>query len=65
MAFTKDWRPADWALIKENIVKETGIVFSPSAGYSREDKDKFMEAAASAVLGQLAAVMVPPVSSEG
>ncbi|KKL90872.1 hypothetical protein LCGC14_1900330, partial [marine sediment metagenome] len=54
MAFDKNWRPEDWPQRKANIITETGVVFSPSAGYSKEDKDKFMEAAASSVLAALA-----------
>ncbi|KKN27049.1 hypothetical protein LCGC14_0868570 [marine sediment metagenome] len=61
MAFTKDWRPDDWEQRKANIVRETGVEFSPSTGYSKEDKDKFIEAAATSVLGALAASIVNPI----
>lgn len=58
MAFDKDWRPENWDQIKENIVNETPIAFSPSTGYSKDQKDLLMEKAASAALGALAAVIV-------
>lgn len=58
MAFDKDWRPENWDRIKENIVTETPITFSPSAGYSKDQKDQLMEKSASAVLGALKAVIV-------
>jgi len=65
MAFDKNWRPENWAKIKENIVTETPIVFSPSAGYSKDQKELLMEKAASAVLGALAEVIVVNATSEG
>jgi len=49
----KDWRPANWQLIKHNIINETPVVFSPSAGYSKDQKDQIMEKAAEAVLKEL------------
>lgn len=58
MAFDKNWRPEDWDQLKQNIITETPITFSPSAGYSRDQKDQLMEKAASAVLGALAEVIV-------
>ncbi len=58
MAFTRDWRPENWDRIKENIVSETPITFSPSAGYSKDQKELLMEKAASAILGALAEVIV-------
>ena len=61
MAFDKNWRPEDWPQRKANIITETGVVFSPSAGYSKEDKDKFMEAAASSVLAALSSSIVAPM----
>lgn len=60
MAFTKDWRPEDWEQIKKNIVTETPIVFSPSTGYDKGHQDILIEKMISAVLGALAAVIVPP-----
>lgn len=58
MAFDKNWRPENWDQLKQNIITETPITFSPSAGYSRDQKDLLMEKAASAVLGALAEVIV-------
>ncbi len=46
----KSWRPEDWDTIKKNIVTETPIVFSPSSGYSGNQKDDLMEKAADAVI---------------
>ena len=65
MAFDKNWRPENWDKIKENIVTETPITFSPSAGYSKDQKELLMEKAASAVLGALAEVIVVNATSEG
>ena len=64
MAFDKNWRPENWLQIKENIVNETPITFSPSAGYSKDQKDVLMEKAASAVLGALAGVVVTGITKE-
>jgi len=58
MPFDKDWRPENWDKIKENVIAETPITFSPSMGYSRDHKDLLMEKAASAILGALAEVIV-------
>ena len=58
MAFNKDWRPENWDRIRENIVSETPIVFSPSTGYPKDQIYLFMEKSASAVLGALAEVIV-------
>lgn len=58
MAFDKDWRPENWDQIKQNIVTGTPIIFSPSAGYSANQKDLLMEKAASSVLAALAEVLV-------
>lgn len=58
MAFDKNWRPDNWDQIKQNIINETPIAFSPSSGYSKDQKDLLMEKAASAVLGELAGVIV-------
>jgi len=58
MAFDKNWRPENWDQIKQNIVNETPITFSPSAGYSSDQKDVLMEKAVSAALGELASVIV-------
>ncbi len=58
MAFNKDWRPENWAQMKENIINEIPIAFSPSTGYSKDHKDQFIEKAASAVLAALAEVIV-------
>jgi len=61
MPITKDWRPDDWDQIKQNIMTETPIVFSPSAGYSKDQKDQLMEKAASAVLGAYLSVRVEEI----
>ena len=58
MAFDKNWRPENWEQIKQNILTGTPITFSPSTGYSKDQKDQYMEKAASAVLGALAEVLV-------
>lgn len=63
MAFDKNWRPENWEQIKINLMNEIPITFSPAIGYSREDKNLFIERSASAVLGALASVIVtePPI----
>ncbi len=61
---TRDWRPDNWDRIKENIVAETQITFSPSMGYSKDQKDVLMEKAASAVLGALSEVLVTGITKE-
>lgn len=61
---TRDWRPDNWDRIKENIVAETPITFSPSMGYSKDQKDVLMEKAASAVLGALSEVLVTGITKE-
>lgn len=58
----KDWRPENWKELKQNIVMETPIIFSPSQGYSTDQKDQIMEKTASAVLGALAEVLVTDIS---
>lgn len=58
MAFDKDWRPENWLQIKSNIVSQTPVTFSPSTGYSSDQKDVLMEKAAGAVLAALAEVIV-------
>ena len=63
MAFDKNWRPNNWLQIKQNIVNETPIVFSPSSGYSENHKDVLMEKAVSAALGALAEVIVAGTDS--
>ena len=50
MSIDKDWRPADWNLIKQNVLNETPVIFSPSAGYSKDQKDTIMEKVASALI---------------
>lgn len=50
MEIDKDWRPANWAQIKSQIVRETPITFSPSTGYSKDQKEQVMEKTASAIL---------------
>lgn len=50
MGMDKDWRPNNWAQIKGQIVKETPITFSPSRGYSTDQKSDIMEKTASAIL---------------
>ena len=57
-AFDKNWRPPDWPKMKENLLNGIPITFSPSIGYSKDDKDKIVEATASVVLQALAAVIV-------
>lgn len=59
MAFTKDWRPENWPEIKAGIKVDSPVTFSPSVGYSTDQKDQLMEKAASAVLAALAEVIVP------
>ncbi len=60
MTFDKNWRPQDWDKMKENLIGQVPITFSPSVGYSKEDKNKIIEATASVILGALAAVIVAP-----
>lgn len=45
----KNWRPEGWDQIKQNILAETPIIFSPSQG-TKDNKDQIMEKAASAIL---------------
>ena len=61
MAFDRNWRPPEWDRIKENIMAETPIVFSPSSGYTKDQKDQIMERSASAILGALAEVIVTDI----
>jgi len=49
----KDWRPQNWAQIKCQIVADSPVTFSPSEGYSKDQKDTIMEKAASAILEEL------------
>jgi len=57
-AVNKDWRPPNWDQIKLNIVNEAQVPFSPSTGYSKDQKDIIIEKTASVVLGALAEVLV-------
>lgn len=54
MALDKNWRPENWDRIKENIVNECPVVFSPSVGYSKEQKMTLIEKTASVLMGALA-----------
>jgi hypothetical protein len=47
------WRPTDWDRIKHNIVMDTPLIFSPSTGYSKDQKDLLVEKSASAILKAL------------
>jgi len=47
------WRPASWQSIKHNILNESPVVFSPSVGYSKDQKDTIMEKTANAVIKEL------------
>ena len=58
MVFDKNWRPEDWDKMKENLLSSIPMAFSPNTGYSKEDKNRIIEASASAVLGALAEVVV-------
>ena len=49
----KDWRPANWQLIKHGILNETPVIFSPSVGYSKDQKDTIMEKTASLLIKEL------------
>ena len=53
MGIDKDWRPANWNLIKQNILDESPIIFSPSVGYSKDQKDTIMEKVASSLIKEL------------
>jgi hypothetical protein len=53
MSIDKDWRPANWQGIKQNIINESPIVFSPSVGYSKDQKDTIMEKVASSLIKEL------------
>jgi len=53
MSIDKDWRPANWNLIKQNTLNETPVVFSPSVGYSKDQKDTIMEKVASALITEI------------
>jgi len=50
MSIDKDWRPANWKLIKQNILNESPVIFSPSVGYSKDQKDTIMEKVASSLI---------------
>ncbi len=63
MAFDKDWRPENWDEIKESIKADTPITFSPSKGYTTDQKDQLIEKSARAVLSALAAVIVAGTES--
>ena len=58
MAFDKNWRPENWEQLKQNITNETPIIFSPSTGYSKSQKDEIMEKTAGVILAALAEVIV-------
>ena len=58
MAFDKNWRPDNWEQLKRGIVNETPIIFSPSEGYSQDQKDQIMEKTADTILAALAEVIV-------
>lgn len=60
----KDWRPENWGELKRQIVLDTPIIFSPSQGYSKDQKDQIMEKTASAILGALAEVLVTDITEE-
>jgi len=53
MSIDKYWRPADWSLIKQNILNESPIIFSPSVGYSKDQKDTIMEKVASSLISEI------------
>lgn len=57
----KNWRPENWVELKKQIVEDTPITFSPSQGYSKDQKEQIMEKTASAVLGALAEVLVTDI----
>ena len=54
----RNWRPDDWDRLKELIVTQTPISFSPSTGYSKSQKDDIIEATASMLLGAVVEVLV-------
>ena len=47
------WRPTGWDRIKNNILVETPVVFSPSTGYSKDQKEQLIEKTASAIIKEL------------
>ena len=48
-----DWRPKDWASIKRNIVAEAVVTWSPSKGYSPDQKERLIELTASIIIKEL------------
>lgn len=58
MAFDGSWRPPNWNQIKQNVINESPAVFSPSMGYTKEQKDTIIEKTATAVLSALAETIV-------
>ena len=64
MAIDKNWRPDNWDRIKEIIVAQTPVVFSPSSGYSKDQADRLIEATASYIMGAMAEVMVASIGTE-
>jgi len=54
MAMDMNWRPEGWDRIKSSILMETPVVFSPSTGYSKDQKDQLIEKTASAMIKELA-----------
>ncbi len=58
MTINKNWRPEDWDEMKKNLLNSIPMSFSPSTGYSKDDKDKIVEATATMLLSALAAVLV-------
>jgi hypothetical protein len=46
----KNWRPANWLKIKREIVESSPIIFSPSVGYSKDQKNTIIEKTASCMV---------------
>ncbi len=51
----KTWRPLNWNDIKNQIMAQTMVEFSPSKGYSGGTKNQIIEATASAIIEALLA----------
>jgi len=53
MELDKDWRPRNWRSIKENVISAVPFVFSPSTGYSKDQKETIIEKTASALIPEI------------
>ena len=50
ISMDKDWRPKDWNAIKQNIIAQAQTTWSPSKGYSPDQKEQLVETTASVII---------------